>query len=178
MGCQSSGSNDLSVHGRIDSSGYVRLLLMNLMMTEDGHAAIFEVKFGKKTEGITTESRERSVEQFFDTLEPVAFAVEGSDLGATEDPFEPTARCINDTKEEATGDQVRCSKTKALRMPPPSRTGNEGTCCSSTCFSKRCFNKCVTLRLMSLRQMPTLQHTSAAHVKSTKMCTIPQLPSC
>ena len=58
-----------------------------------------EVKFGKKTEGITTESRERSVQQLFDTLEPVALAVEGSDLGTTEDPFVPTARCIKDTQK-------------------------------------------------------------------------------
>ena len=50
-----------------------------------GHAAIFEVKFGKKTERATTESRERSAEQLFDTLEPVALAVGGSDLGTTED---------------------------------------------------------------------------------------------
>ena len=45
------------------------------------------------------ESRERSVEELFDILEPVAFAVEGSDLGTTEDPFRPTARCINKTKK-------------------------------------------------------------------------------
>ena len=29
----------------------------------------------------------------------VASAVEGSDLGTTEDPWKPTARCINDTKK-------------------------------------------------------------------------------
>ena len=63
----------------------------------NGHAAIFEVKFDKKTERTTTESRERSAEQLFDTLEPVAFALEGSDLGTAEVPFEPTARGINDT---------------------------------------------------------------------------------
>ena len=51
------------------------------------HAAIFEVKFGKKTERAITESHERSAEQLFDTLEPVALAVEGSDLGTTEDPI-------------------------------------------------------------------------------------------
>ena len=49
-------------HARIDPSGYVRLL----WESEDdrnGHAAIFEVKFGNKTEGATTKSRERSAEQ-------------------------------------------------------------------------------------------------------------------
>ena len=70
------------------------------------------VKCGKETEGITTESRKRSVEQLFDTLELVALAVEGSHLSATEDPFEPTARCINNTKKRQlvtkSGVQRRC----------------------------------------------------------------------
>ena len=49
MGCHSSRSNDLSVHARIDSTGYVRLLwASNEEDDEDGHAAIFEVKFGRK----------------------------------------------------------------------------------------------------------------------------------
>ena len=64
----------------------------------NGHAVIFEVKFGKKTQRVATESRERSAEQLFDDLESVALFVEGSDLGTTKDPFEPTASCINDTK--------------------------------------------------------------------------------
>ena len=98
VGCQSSRSNDLSVHARIDSSGYIRLLWES-DEERNGHEAIFEVKFGEKTERTTTKSCERSAEQLFDTLEPVALAMEGSDLGPTEDPFEPTARCINDTKK-------------------------------------------------------------------------------
>ena len=64
-----------------------------------GHAAIFEVRFGKTSERAVKESRERSAEQLFADLEPVASAVEGSDLGPSEDPFEPTASCINDTKK-------------------------------------------------------------------------------
>ena len=68
-------------------------------MTRNGHAAIFEVKFGKTSERAAKESRERSAEQLFADLEPVASAVEGSDLGPTEDPFEPPASCINDTKK-------------------------------------------------------------------------------
>ena len=54
--------------------------------TEISHAAIFEVKFGKKGEGAITDSRERK-------------AIEGSDLNTTEDHFVPTAKCIiQDTK--------------------------------------------------------------------------------
>ena len=49
VGCHSSGSNDLPVHGRIDATGYVGLLWES---SEDDdkntHASIFEVKFGKK----------------------------------------------------------------------------------------------------------------------------------
>ena len=58
------------------------------------------------TQGATTESREPSAQSLFDTLESVALAVEGSDLGTAEDLFVPTARCIPRHQEEATGDQV------------------------------------------------------------------------
>ena len=44
----------------------------------NGHAAIFEVKFGKKTERAVRESRERSAEQLFDMLEPVALSVKAA----------------------------------------------------------------------------------------------------
>ena len=84
VGCHSSRSNDLSVHARIDSSRFL-LLVWETDDDRNRHAAIFEVKFDKKTERATTESRERSAEQLFDNLEPVALAVEGSDLGTTED---------------------------------------------------------------------------------------------
>ena len=46
----------------------------------------------------TEASRERSPERFND-LESVASVVEGSDPGASEDCFEPTASCVNDTKK-------------------------------------------------------------------------------
>ena len=86
VGCHSSRSNDLSVHTTIDSSGYFRLLWES-DDDRNGHAAIFEVKFGKTSQRAVKESRERSVEELFDILEPVAFAVEGSDLGTTEGPL-------------------------------------------------------------------------------------------
>ena len=56
VGCHSSRSNDLSVHARIDSSGYIRLSWES-DDDRNGHAAIFEVKFGQKTER-PTELRE------------------------------------------------------------------------------------------------------------------------
>ena len=66
MECHSSRSNDLSVHARNDSTGYVRLLWES---SEDDdkntHAAIFEVKFGKKAEEAITDSRERTGDTLF-----------------------------------------------------------------------------------------------------------------
>ena len=64
-------SNDLSVHARIDSSRYIRLLWES-DDDRNGHAAIFEVKFGKTSGRAVKESRERSAEQLLADLEPVA----------------------------------------------------------------------------------------------------------
>ena len=100
MGCHSSRSNDLSVHARIDSIGYVRLLWESGEEDDKNtHAATFEVKFGKKTEEAITDSRERTADTLFADLESVALAIEGSDLNITEDNFVHTAKCIQDTKK-------------------------------------------------------------------------------
>ena len=51
----------------------------NQMMTKKGHAAIFEVKFGKRSNTATTQlpqSRERTAQQLFDELEFVVLAGE------------------------------------------------------------------------------------------------------
>ena len=100
VGCHSSKSNDLSVHARINSSGFLSLLLESEDDDRNGHAAIFEVKFGKTSDRAVQESRQRCTEQLFADLEPVASAVEGSDLRPTEVPFEPAASCINDTMQK------------------------------------------------------------------------------
>ena len=58
VGRHSSRSNNLSVHARIDSTGYVRFLWESSEEDDKiSHAAIFEVKFGKKGEGANTDSR-------------------------------------------------------------------------------------------------------------------------
>ena len=67
VGCHSSRSNDLSVHARIDSSGHVRLLWES-DDDKKGHAAIFEVKFGKRSRKAVKhlpQARERTAEQLF-----------------------------------------------------------------------------------------------------------------
>ena len=56
-------------------------------------------KLVEKTNGATEASRERSAEQLFNEFESVALVVEGSDLGTSEDRFEPTASGINDTEK-------------------------------------------------------------------------------
>ena len=59
----------------------------------------FEIMIGKKIERTFTETRDLLTELLFDTLESVAFVVEGNDLGASEDCFQPTTSCINDTRK-------------------------------------------------------------------------------
>ena len=52
VGCQSTKGNFLSVHARIDSTGYVRLLWESKDEEDKGsRAAIFLVKFGNKAGG-------------------------------------------------------------------------------------------------------------------------------
>ena len=96
-GRHSSRSNDLSVHARIDSTRYVRLLWEE--DDKNSHAAMFEMKIGNKPEKVIAGPRERTAASVFNDLESVALAIEGSDLSITEDNFVPTARCIQDTKE-------------------------------------------------------------------------------
>ena len=89
--CHSSRSNDLSVHARSDATGYVRLLWESSEEDDKNtHAAIFEVKFGKKAEEAITDSRERTADTLSNDLQSVALVVEGSDGNITEDNFVPT----------------------------------------------------------------------------------------
>ena len=90
MTCQS--TQELSHQVKFDVYG-------NQMMTEMDMPQTSEIKFGKTSERAVKESRGRSAEQLFADPEPVALAVECSDLGTAGDPFEPTPRCINDTKK-------------------------------------------------------------------------------
>ena len=62
-------------------------ILWESVVDRKWHAAIFEEKMSKMTERVTAESRDWSAEQFFDSLESVALAVEGSALGTSEVPF-------------------------------------------------------------------------------------------
>ena len=130
-----------------------------MLMAENGHASIFE---RRKTETTTTESRERFAEQLFDILELVASAVEGSDLGTAEDPFEPSASCINDTK-----------KRQLVSRSGLSRLG----CCVCHLHHKRAMNASAVVRDFFKTLLQQVCHFKV-DVISTKICTIPQLPSC
>ena len=66
VGCHSTNGNYVSVHARIDSTGHVRLLWESNDEEDKGsHAAIFEVKLGKKAEGSLTDSREEAADTLF-----------------------------------------------------------------------------------------------------------------
>ena len=79
--------------GRKPTATFVR----KMGATENGHAAVFEVQFGKKTDRATEASSERSAEQLFHGS--VCCVSCAADLGTSEDCFEPTASCINGTKK-------------------------------------------------------------------------------
>ena len=86
MGSHSAIDNDLAVHARMDSTGYVHLLYESSGEEKEFyHAAIFEVKFDKKPERVLTDSGGRTADALFKNLESVALAIEGSDLSITED---------------------------------------------------------------------------------------------
>ena len=149
--CHSTRSNDLSVHARIDSTGYVHLLWESIAeANEFSHAVI-----------LITELREQTADTLFSDLGTVASVIKAATSAS------PTARCVHSGHQgEATGDQIKSSETTMLCMPSPSRASNEGTPSCSTIFRK------------STEEGTTLQHTSTTRGRSTKMCTIPELPSC
>ena len=73
VGCQSARSNNLLVHARINATGYVRLLWESNFGEDKGsHAAIFEVKFGQKSQGSLTDSRERTADTLSRDLDYLA----------------------------------------------------------------------------------------------------------
>ena len=64
--------------------------------TRGSHAAIFEVKFGQRSEESSINSRERTADTLSCDLESVALVIEGSD---SKNNFAPAAVCIRDTRE-------------------------------------------------------------------------------
>ena len=100
VGCHSARSNELPVHAKIDSTGYVRLLWESIgKATEFSYASIFEVKIGQKPERALSDLREKTVDTLLSDLGTVALVIDGSDLDMTEDNSVPSARCIQDTKK-------------------------------------------------------------------------------
>ena len=119
VGCHSNNGNYLSVHARIDSTGSVRILWESNDEEDKGsHAAIFEVKFGKKRRKdhspIRVSGQLRRSSVIWSLLQ---WSFEGSD---SKDNFVLTANCIRDTREKAIGNQIRSSKDALLCMSPPS----------------------------------------------------------
>ena len=163
----------MSVHAGMDSTRYVRLLWEPLEEDDkNSHAAMFEMKIGNKPEEVIVGPGERTAASVFNDLESVALAIESSDLDIAEDNFVPTARCIQDTKE-----RQLVTRSGLQRL----------WCCvchlhhesaMNALASVRQFFQNSSSRSMSLLEMPTRQHTSTTKSKSTKICTILQLPLC
>ena len=92
VGCHSTRSNDLSVHAGIDSTGHVHLLWESIEEeSEFSQAAILEMKVGKESERVITDSGGRAADALFMNLESVALAIEGSDISIPEENFVPIA---------------------------------------------------------------------------------------
>ena len=71
----------------------------------------------KCVEKLTDELKHRAsdrVEQLCNDLDFVAFVVEGSDFGASEHCFEPTASCISDTKNRQFATRSCLSRLRCL----------------------------------------------------------------
>ena len=66
---------------------------------EFSYAAIFDGKFGKKSERVITDLRRRTADALVLNLESVELASEGSDLNTLRTISCPTARCTQDTKK-------------------------------------------------------------------------------
>ena len=160
VGCHSSRSNDLSVHARIDSTGYVRLLWESIEEDyELTQTTIFEVNFGKKREEALTDLGERTADTLFSDLGTVALDIEGGDLNITEDNFVPTARCIQDTKKRQL---VTRSGLQRLRCCV-CHLHHEEEMKAPTVFdtiSKKYEKSYNTTRLMSLLEIAMRQHTN------------------
>ena len=100
MGCHSSKSNDVSIHAIIDSTGCVRLLWELIEENDENtHAAIFEVKCGRKSEEATEYQGKRTSTTLCNDLESVAMVIEGTSSESIGDDIAPTAKCIKDTKK-------------------------------------------------------------------------------
>ena len=143
VGCHSSRSNDPSVHARIDSTGYVRLLVESSEEDDKiSHAAIFEVKFVKKGEGAVTASRERKADALFNDLYH----------------FVPTAKCII---QDTTGRQL-ATRSGLQRLRCSVCHLHHEQAMKSPLRVRQFFSKCATPRSMSLLEMPMRQHTNTS----------------
>ena len=133
------------------------------------------MKFGKRAEGSFTDSRERTTDTLFSDLETIALVVEGSDL---KDIFVPTANCTQDTKERQlvtrSGLQrIRCSVCHLHHERAMNASGSVRKIFKTVLQQVYNFKVDVIAGDANMRQ-----HTDFTRGRSTKICTIPQLPKC
>ena len=75
--------------------------LVEINFKKDGntHAAIFEVKCGRKSEEATEYQGKRTATTLCNDLESVTMVIEGTSSESIGDEIAPTAKCIKDTKK-------------------------------------------------------------------------------
>ena len=94
-----------------------------MLVTEMDMPYSLKSDLAKRQKRATEASRERSAEQLLNDLESVALVAEGSDLGTSEESFEPTASCINDIKKRQLVTRSGLSRLRWC-MPSPPQAGD------------------------------------------------------
>ena len=175
VGCHSARGNNLSAHKRIDSTGRVRLLWeSNDEKNRGSDAAIFEVKFGQRSEGPHTDSRERTADTLSGNLENVAEVLEEN---TTKSNFIPTTDCLRDTRERhlvtRSGlPRIRCCVCHLHHERAMNAPG------SLLKFFKKVLQQVYNFKVDIVAGDANSQLTSTFEDRSTKICTTPRLPSC
>ena len=108
-------------------------LRMGIRWWQKWHAAIFEVKFGNKTQ------KKHRIARTIGWATHWHFGVRCANCGRQRlryywGPFWAYSKMHQWDSQEAAGDQVWSSKIKVVCMPSPPQVGNEVTCCCSTIY--------------------------------------------
>ena len=103
--------------------------------------------------------------------------MEGSDLGTTEDPFEPTASCINDTKKRQLVTRSGLSRLRCCLCHLHHKWAMNSSAVVRE-FLRTVLQQVCHFKVDIIAEMPTPQHARTTKNKNTMICTIPQLPCC
>ena len=137
VGCHSARSHDLSVHAKIDSTGYVRLIWASIgWPNELSFAAILEVKFRQTSERALADLREQTADTLF--FWPWNCCI----IHSRQRPQHHWGQnlCLLQMylghQEKVIGDYINSSETTMVCVPFSSWASLEGTLSCSTFFCK------------------------------------------